>query len=166
MDEYKDDFLEDEEPIEKMKEDKIINNSYNTGELEYEAFSGTMKIDDRVASRYSDQHSDNMFEVLALKSLNDEIYKIFLESPYHEKYKNPKRVDKSDMVKMYYYFKERLVKEKSYSSSQIFMGFAEFFQINYDQLYGEIGVMDKENLLKELHLHEGLRSKIKTKKLF
>ena len=166
MDEYKDDFLEDEEPTEKMKEDKIINNSYNTGEIEYEAFSGTMKIDDRVASRYSDQHSDNMFEVLALKSLNDEIYKIFLESPYHEKYKNPKRVDKSDMVKMYYYFKERLVKEKSYSSSQIFMGFAEFFQINYDQLYGEIGVMDKENLLKELHLHEGLKSKIKTKKLF
>jgi len=166
MDEYKDDFLEDEEPTERMKEDKIINNSYNTGEIEYEAFSGTMKIDDRVASRYSDQHSDNMFEVLALKSLNDEIYKIFLESPYHEKYKNPKRVDKSDMVKMYYYFKERLVKEKSYSSSQIFMGFAEFFQINYDQLYGEIGVMDKENLLKELHLHEGLRSKIKTKKLF
>ena len=166
MDEYKDDFLEDEEPIEKMKEDKIINNSYNTGELEYEAFSGTMKIDDRVASRYSDQHSDNMFEVLSLKSLDDEIYKIFLESPYYNKYKNPKRVDKSDMVKMYYYFKERLVKEKSYSSSQIFMGFAEFFQINYDQLYGEIGVMDKENLLKELHLHEGLRSKIKTKKLF
>ena len=47
-----------------------------------------------------------------------------------------------------FYFKELIVKDRSYSSSQIFMGFAEFFQINYDQLYNEIGVMDKENLLK------------------
>jgi len=166
MTEYEDDFLEDDESKEIMKEDKIINNSYNTGELEFEAFSGEMKIDSRVAARYDDQHSDNMFEVQTLKALNEEIYQIFQQSPFLEKYKNPKRVDKSDMVKMYYYFKERLVKEKSYSSSQIFMGFAEFFQINYDQLYGEIGVMDKENLLKELHNHQGLSSKIQTKKLF
>ena len=70
------------------------------------------------------------------------------------------------MVKMYYYFKELLVVDRSYSSSQIFMGFAEFFQINYDQLYNEIGVMDKENLLKELNAHKGMKSKIQTKKLF
>ena len=166
MTEYEDDIYEDEESIDKMKEDKIINNSYNTGELDFEAFSGTMKIDERVSSRYDDQHSENMMEVQTLKALNEQIYEIFQESPFHEKYKNPKRVDKSDMVKMYYYFKERLVKENSYSSSQIFMGFAEFFQINYDQLYGEIGVMDKENLLKELHQHQGLKNKIQTKKLF
>ena len=149
-----------------MKEDKIINNSYNTGEIEYEAFSATMKIDDRVASLYEDQHSENMIEVRMIKSLNEEIYNLFLDSPFYEKYKNPKRVDKSDMVKMYYYFKELLVKGRSYSSSQIFMGFAEFFQINYDQLYNEIGVMDKENLLKELNTHKGMKSKIQTKKLF
>lgn len=165
MTEDEEDFFEDEESTN-MKEDKIINNAYNTGELDFEAFSGTMKIDERVSSRYSDQHSENMMEVQTLKALNEKIYEIFQESPYHEKYKNPKRVDKSDMVKMYYYFKERLVKENSYSSSQIFMGFAEFFQINYDQLYGEIGVMDKENLLKELHQHQGMKNKIQTKKLF
>ena len=165
MTEYEDDFFEDEEPTN-MKEDKIINNSYNTGELDFEAFSGTMKIDERVSSRYDDQHSENMIEVQTLKALNERIYEIFQESPFLEKYKNPKRVDKSDMVKMYYYFKERLVKENSYSSSQIFMGFAEFFQINYDQLYGEIGVLDKENLLKELHQHQGMKNKIQTKKLF
>jgi hypothetical protein len=160
-----DDFLEDEENTI-MKEDKIINNSYNTGEIEYEAFTSSMKIDDRVSSLYEDQHSDNMFEVRTLKTLNEDIYKLFKESPFYEKYKNPKRVDKGDMVKMYYYFKEKLLREKSYSNSQIFMGFAEFFQINYDQLYTEIGVLDKEGLLRELNAHQGMKNKIKTKKLF
>lgn len=160
-----DEIYEDEEN-QNMKEDKIINNSYNTGEIEYEAFTGSMKIDDRVSALYEDQHSENMFEVRTLKTLNEEIYQIFLDSPFYEKYKNPKRVDKGDMVKMYYYFKEKLLTEKSYSSSQIFMGFAEFFQINYDQLYTEIGVLDKEGLLRELNSHKGLKSKIQTKKLF
>lgn len=165
MDEKRENLFDDEENP-RMKEDKIINNSYNTGEIEYEAFTAPMKIDDRVASLYEDQHSENMIEVRTIKTLNEKIYKLFLESPFHEKYKNPKRVDKGDMVKMYYYFKEILVQEKAFSNAQIFMGFAEFFQINYDQLYTEIGVLDKEGLLRELNAHKGMKSKIQTKKLF
>lgn len=159
------DYYFEEENVN-MKEDKIINNSYNTGGIEFEAFNSVMKIDDRVADLYEDQHSENMIEIRTLKTLNDDLYAIFESSPYHEKYKNPKRVDKSDMIKMYYYFKEKLIPKNTYSSSQIFMGFAEFFQVNYDQLYSEIGVMDKENLLKELNTHKGLKKKIQTKKLF
>ena len=149
-----------------FKEDKIINNSYNTGEIKYEAFSSVMRIDDRVSSLYEDQLSDNLIEVRTIKKLNEFIYVLFVESPFYEKYKNPKRVDKSDMIKMYYYFKEKLVKEKTYSNAQIFMGFAEFFQINYDQLYSEIGVMDKEGLLRELNFQKRLNNKIQIKKLF
>ena len=163
---YEYEYEQEDEEKPDMKEDKIINNSYNTGEIEYEAFTSAIKIDDRVASLYEDQHSENMVEVRTIKKLNEEIYQLFLKSPFHEKYKNPKRVDKGDMVKMYYYFKELLVKEKSYSNSQIFMQFAEFFQINYDQLYNEIGVLDKEGLLRELNAHKGMKSKIQTKKLF
>jgi hypothetical protein len=163
MDPYNE--LEPEES-KNMKEDKIINNSYNTGEMEYEVFSATMKIDDRVASLYEDQYSENMYEVRTVKALSEDIYTLFMESPFHEKYKNPKRVDKGDMVKMYYYFKEKLIKAKSFSNAQIFMGFAEFFQINYDQLYNEVGVLDKEGLLRELNDHKSMKSKIETKKLF
>ena len=78
----------------------------------------------------------------------------------------PKRVDKSDMIKMYYYFKEKLVHEKAFSNVEIFIGFAEFFQINYDQLYAQVGVKDKEGLLRELHEKYHLTEKIQTKKLF
>lgn len=149
-----------------MKEDKIVNNSYNTGEIDYEAFTAPMKIDDRVSSIYDDQLSDNIIDFRVEKNLDEDLYKLFEESPFYQKYKNPKRVDKGDMSKMYYYFKDELIKKKSYSDMQIFISFAEFFQINYDQLYAEIGVLDKEELLKELSEKGKVKKKIKTKKLF
>ena len=150
---------------EKMKEDKMINNSFNSGELNFQEFTQTIKVDGRVSGLYDDQLGD-VIEHRTIKLLNDEIYAIFVESPYHKKYKIPKRVDKNDMVKMYYYFKEAIMKDKSFSPMEMFIGFAEFFQINYDQLYGEIRVLDKEALLKELNEKYGLKDRIKTKRLF
>ena len=155
-------FNENKEP---MKEDKILNNSFNNGEMNYQEFTTTIKVDNRVSALYDDQLGD-ILEHRSKSILNDNIYSIFLESPYYEKYKNPKRVDKTDMINMYYYFKEAVMKIKSFSSMEIFIGFAEFFQINYDQLYGEIRVLDKESLLKEMNEKFELGKRIKTKRLF
>ena len=148
-----------------LKEDKIINNSFNSGELNFQEFTQTIKVDNRVSDLYEDQFGD-LIEYRTFQLLNDKIYELFSESPYHKKYKNPKRVDKNDMIKMYYYFKDKLNENKEFSAMEIFIGFAEFFQINYDQLYNEIRVLDKESLLKELNEKYGLKDKIKTKRLF
>ena len=156
----------DSENLDDMKKDKILNNSFNSGEIEYESFTSPMRIDDKVAGQYRESWSENIVEDRTLKMLEDKIYELFESSEFFDKYKNPKRVDKSDMVKMYYFFKERLLKEEKYSNVEIFIGFAEFFQINYDQLYAQVGVRDKEGLLKELHDKYHLTKKIKTKKLF
>jgi len=156
------DFKKDDKP---QREDKIINNSYNQGEQTYEEF-GTMKVHDSVFSLYEDQLGDNIIENRTLKMLDDEMYVIFEASPYYEKYKKPKRADGNDRIKMYYYFKQKLLEEKKYTSMEIFIAFAEFFQVNYDQLYNEVGVLDKESLLKELNEKYGLSNRIKTKRLF
>ena len=148
-----------------MREDKIINNSFNSGEMAFREFTQTIKVDNRVSGLYEDQLGD-VIEHRAFKVLNDAIYEIFIESPFYQKYKVPKRVDKNDMIKMYYFFKEELLKKKDFSPMEIFIGFAEFFQINYDQLYNEVRVLDKESLLKELNEKYGLKNKIKTKRLF
>ena len=159
------DFDEELRKEKTMKEDKIINNSFNSGELNYEEFTQTIRVDSRVSGLYEDQLGD-IIECRTIQLLNDEIYKIFEESPYYQKYKNPKRVDKNDMMKMYYYFKEKIMLIKNFSAMEMFIGFAEFFQINYDQLYAEIRVLDKEIILRELSAKYGLSSKIKTKRLF
>ena len=150
----------------KLKEDKIINNAYNQGEQTFEDFGLTMKVHDSVFYLYEDQLGDNIVENRTLKMLDDEMYNIFEKSPYYEKYKKPKRADGCDRIKMYYYFKERLLEQKKYTNMEIFIAFAEFFQVNYDQLYNEVGVLDKEGLLKELNEKYGLSHKIKTKRLF
>jgi hypothetical protein len=148
-----------------MNEDKIINNSFNSGEMAFREFTQTIKVDNRVSGLYEDQLGD-ILEHRNFKALNDVIYEIFLESPFYQKYKVPKRVDKNDMIKMYYFFKEELLKKKDFSPMEIFIGFAEFFQINYDQLYNEVRVLDKESLLKELNEKYDFKNKIKTKRLF
>jgi len=150
----------------KLRDDKIINNTYNQGEQTYEDFGSVMKVHDSVFNLYEDQLGDNIVENRTLKMLDDEMYEIFEKSPYFEKYKKPKRADGNDRVKMYYYFKEELLKKKKYTNMEIFIAFAEFFQVNYDQLYSEVGVLDKEGLLRELSAKYGLKDKIKTKRLF
>jgi len=153
-------------PKNELREDKIINNSYNQGEQTYEDFGAVMKVHDSVFSLYEDQLGDNIVENRTLKMLDDEMYEIFQNSPYYEKYKKPKRADGNDRIKMYYYFKEQLLKRRKYTNMEIFIAFAEFFQVNYDQLYNEVGVLDKEGLLRELNEKYGLSNRIKTKRLF
>lgn len=150
----------------KFREDKILNNAFNQGEQMYEDLSGSMKIDDSVFSLYEDQLGDNIVENRTLKNLDNEMYQIFETSPYYEKYKKLKKADGCDRLSMYYYFKEKLTEEKKYTNMEIFIAFAEFFNVNYDQLYAEVSVLDKENLLKELSLKYGLEDRIKTKRLF
>lgn len=134
---------------------------YNNNSESY----GQIKIDDRVKHLYTDSHSDNVIENRLYDKLNEEFYEIFLKSPYLEKYKTPKRVDASNRIEMYYYFKEHL-NNKSYTDKDIFIAFAEFFQVNYEQLYNEIAVLDKENIIKELNENEQYKNRINSKKLF
>jgi len=145
--------------------DKIMNNSFNAGEMNYESFGGEIRVEPSVLGLYEDQFGD-IIDYRTKSMLDDELYSIFKDSPYHEKYKIPKRIDKTDMVKMFYYFKERILKIGKFSNVEMFIGFAEFFQINYDALYSDISVMDKEYILREVSEKYGLESKIKTKKLF
>ena len=149
------------------REDKILNNSYNQGEQTYEDFGQqTMKVHDSVLLLHEDQLGENIIENITLKMLDTEMYKIFQESIYYEKYKKPKRPDGIDRIKMYYYFKEKLLAHQKYSNKDIFIAFSEFFQVNYDQLYSEISVLDKENLIKEMNDNGQVSHKIKTKRLF
>lgn len=148
------------------KQDKVLNNTFNQGEQNYEEFTGVMKVHDSVFSMYEDQLGDNIVENRTLKNLDNDMYVIFEKSEYYDKYKKYKRVEGNDRLKMYYYFKQQLLEGKKYTNMEIFIAFAEFFQVNYDQLYSEIGVLDKEEIIRELSSKYGLTSKIKTKRLF
>jgi hypothetical protein len=131
-----------------------------------EDFGSTIKVEGSVFHLYEDQLGDNIVENRIIKMLDNEMFDIFKSSIYYEKYRKRKKADSNDRVKMYYYFKEELLKRRQFTNMEIFIAFAEFFDINYTQLYSEIGVLDKEGLLRELNDKYGLANKIKTKRLF
>lgn len=152
--------------IENMKEDKILNNSYNTGEINHENLSKDIKVDPRIEHKYDEYSTENMIELRTKKFLNEKIYDIFMKSPYYKKYSGNKKIDKKDMNELYYYFKSRLLKLKSFTTMEMFIGIAEFFQINYKYFYNEIGVLDREEILKELNEKYNLQNRLESKKLF
>jgi len=142
-----------------MKEDKIFNNKFNSGEVEYEAF-GKMNIVSDLTS------TDDVFEEYNERQLQEDIYKIFVESKYYEEYLKNKKVPKSEIANLYYYFDERIPETSEVTIVEKFINVAEFMNISYDDLYRELGPVYKEKILREMDNKYGIFKKRKIKRLF
>ena len=141
-----------------MKEDKIFNNRFNTGDITYEVF-GKIKVHDRFIPRdFYDEYDDNDLEA--------ELYKIFLLAPFYEEYVKLKKIARSDVSKIYYYFDENIKNSEKIPAIEKFVGIAEFMGIPYELLYEELGPVFKEEILKELDSKYKIFSKKNIKRLF
>jgi hypothetical protein len=141
-----------------MKEDKIFNNRYNTGEIEYEVF-GKIQVHEKFLPR-------DVFEEYLDNKLQDELYEIFVGAEFYEDYSKNKKVVRSDVSKVYYYFDDNLKNTKAISPIEKFIAIAEFMSIPYEQLYEELAPVYKEALLRELDEKYKIFSKRKIKRLF
>ena len=71
-----------------MKEDKIFNNKFNTGEVEYEVFGKISVKGDFVSRDAHDEYVEG--------KLQDDLYEIFINSSYYEEFsKNVKQIKKN-----------------------------------------------------------------------
>ncbi len=146
----------------------ITNNyfmEYRDENFEYENL-GAIKVDSGISEQYEDSYSEDMIGNRTNNMLINKMYEIFINSPFHNKYKTPKRIDKEDRIKMYFYFKDILKKENKYTLKEIFISFAEFFQINYGMLYNDLNVLDKEIILREMNDKNKIKHKLNSNKLF
>jgi hypothetical protein len=141
-----------------MKEDKIFNNRYNTGEIEYEVF-GKIQVHEKFLPR-------DVFEEYTDNKLQDELYDIFTKSDFYEEYSKNKKVVRSDVSRVYYHFDDNLQNTKSISPVEKFIAIAEFMSIPYEQLYEELAPVYKEALLRELDEKYKIFTKRKIKRLF
>lgn len=143
-----------------MKEDKIFNNRFNTGEMDFDLFGAITKID--VGSANDDDNIDEYTGHEFQKTL----YEIFLVSPFYEEYSKHKKVPKNEAAKIYYYFEERIPHTKDLSKLDLFIHIAEFMTIEYGVLYNELGAPSKELLLKELDVKYNIFKKRNIRRLF
>jgi hypothetical protein len=141
-----------------MKEDKIFNNRYNTGDIEYETF-GAIKVHDKYVPR-------DTFEEYTDNRLQEDLYEIFQASDFYEDYSKNKKVVRSDVARIYYYFDDNLKNSKGMAAVEKFVAVAEFMSISYDLLYEELAPTYKEALLKELDGKYDIFRKKNIKRLF
>jgi hypothetical protein len=141
-----------------MKEDKIFNNRYNTGEIDFEVF-GVIKVHDKYVPKDS-------FEEFADNQLQENLYELFLEAEFYEEYSKNKKVVRSDISKVYYYFDDNLKNSKGMTAIEKFVAVAEFMSIPYEHLYEELAPVYKEALLKELDGKYNIFQKKNIKRLF
>lgn len=141
-----------------MKEDKIFNNKFNTGEIEYEVFG-------KISLKGSNSDGDS-YEEYNEKKLQEEIYDIFINSKYYEEYIKNKKVPKSEVSEIYYYFDDRIPQTDEVTAVEKFINIAEFMSISYEVLYQELAPVYKEKLLRELDNKYDIFTKRKIKRLF
>ena len=141
-----------------MKEDKIFNNRFNTGDLEYEVF-GAIKL-------AIDGEGNDIYEEYIENRIQEDIYQIFLQSPYHEEYLKNRKVSKNAVAEIYYYFDDRLPGREDISAINRFTNIAEFMGIPYEVLYQELAPTYKEKILRELDSKYHVFKKKRIKRLF
>lgn len=145
------------------KGDKIFGNDYNTGNVEFEFF-GKIKIKDEWNPE-SEEFTDNSYESWERQQLREELYEIFDDSTFREKYSKIKKVPKTEMVRIYYHFSDKVSKDK-YSTVQVFTEIAEFMKMNYKDMFHQLLPLDKQKIVQELNDDFNVLDKRNIKRLF
>jgi hypothetical protein len=141
-----------------MKEDKIFNNRYNTGEVEYEVF-GQIKVHSSFLPKdVFDEYDDN--------EIQNDLYEVFVNADFYKEYVKNKKVLRGDVTKIYYYFDTNLKNSKNLSPVTKFIAIADFMSIPYELLYEEMPPTYKEEILKELDQKYNIFAKRNIHRLF
>lgn len=142
------------------KFNKVFNNDYNTGNLDFEFFG-----DIRIKTEISDIFTDGSYSDYERSELRDELYEIFKESDFYEKYSKIKKVSKNDMQTIYYYFVGRITPNK-YTNIQIFTEVCEFMKLDYKEMFQKIMPIEKQKIISELDREFDVVDKKNIKRLF
>ena len=151
-------------------DDKILNNRFDSVDFGNERTSNLkVSISPFVEDMYKENLSDNIDDVYIDKSLMDLMNELYVESEFYDKYgQTAKKIDRRDLMDIYYYFKNKLLDTNRYTIVQIFCAISDFFDINYKTLYNDVITLeDKVEILETLEDMYGLESQFsKSNRLF
>lgn len=139
------------------KEDKIFNNRYNTGEINYEPFP-KMRID--LPENY------DVLDEYQSHELQKQLLEIFKAAPFYENFLNTRKIPKGESCKIFYHFEDELTKIREMRLMEKFIVVADFMEMSYETLYKEISIKHKETLLKEMDDEYGIFKKRNIHRLF
>lgn len=147
--------------------DKILDNTYNTGQIDHEFFHVR---DMRISDDYVDQNLDEYYDsekYTRFRGLLEKIEKITTDSRFcldsHPKRKMPK----AKLNEYFCFVIEKIkIEDTTYSMIEYVIGICEYLGCNYENMFKELTIAHKEQLLKELDSEYHVFSRMNIKKLF
>jgi len=161
MNEYEEESVEIS-PL-KIKFDKIFNNDYNVGNLDYEDF-GTPKVE----KTYADKHMESYYnssEYHARMEIMEVIDVFFSQSEIGKTIGLKKKIPKQMLSKIYLLLKDAF-KPNELSEADYFTSVADYFGMSYEILYSNIPAIYREYIVKEMDDKYSILKRRGLKKLF
>lgn len=149
------------------KDIKEVINAYTDKDVDDEEFQFFGKFalnDDWVESFNNELRQPH--ESYEIELLRDDLYEIFINSDFYEKYSKLRKVPRQDMLKIFLYFFDNIKEKERYTNVEKFIEICNFMEMSYDIVYKELPVLYKQNLIIELDKKFKIFDKHKVHKLF
>lgn len=148
----------------KLPRDKIFDNDYNTGNLDFEEYSSLPKVDsfyaeDNLRECYDSYEYARKFDLEVL------VDKHFNGTEYGKLLANKKKIPKQILPSLFVAIRSQFT-NNDYTPSEIFICIADYFGINYEVLYENISSVHRAELVKELDERYNVLKKKGVKRLF
>lgn len=153
-----------------IKINKLFNSNWDNIEYGDERTRNTeITVLPLVSDVYEESTTGDMDGLINRKIIEEDFYKLFIASPWFEKYgSDDKKVDKKEIPEIYYYFKEESGKHYNYNLVEVLCAICELFNLNYSHVYNNVlSLEDKSKILEILEKDYGLKNEYShCKKLF
>lgn len=147
--------------------DKILDNRYNTGQLDHDFFHAR---DMRISDEYADQNLDEYYnseKYTRFKVLLETIETITKTSLFCLDNHPKRKLPKAKLNEFFCFVIEEVRKQDTtYSMMEFVIGTCEYLGCNYENMFKEMNISHKEQLLNELDSDYHIFSKMNIKKLF
>jgi hypothetical protein len=144
--------------------DKIFDNKYNSGEVDYEIYNGPPKLDTLYASNYIPDYRQT-YDNFKNKQLFETLLDIWENLKWYKIYGKKRRIPKADLNSIFLDLRGKL-KDSTYTKVEVFTGIAEFLNVNYGILYSVVPIPIQIELVAELDEKYNLVEKKDIRQLF
>lgn len=150
--------------MKRRPNDKILDNKYNAGEIDYEVYSNKeLKVNSEYASDNLNSYydSDKYTKHLDLLKFIDNI---ILDSYFVECMDHKRKIPKAKYREVFLFIVEKL-NDNTVSAVEIIIAICEYFGANYQSMLSEIPIQWKEKILVELDSDHNIFARIPINKL-
>ena len=162
--EVDDDDDEEAVPVKTFARDKIFDNDYNTGNLDFEEYSNLPRVDSSYAEDNLRDCYDS-YEYTRKIDLEKTVDEYFKNTEHGKVFANKKKIPKQILPHVFVAIREQF-KGNDYTGSEIFSCIADYFGLNYEVLYENIPSVYRAELVRELDEKYGILKRKGLKRLF